>query len=69
MLEILLSNIELKNKKLSFSMNFPSWRVGEIPIADSKSHSCLKWWGWQDLNLRPIGYEPTALTPELQPPI
>ena len=26
-----------------------------------------KWWGWQDLNLRPIGYEPTALTPELQP--
>ena len=25
------------------------------------------WWGWQDLNLRPIGYEPTALTPELHP--
>ena len=39
MLEILLSNIKLKNKKLSFSMNFPSWRVGEIPITDSKTQS------------------------------
>jgi hypothetical protein len=27
----------------------------------------LFWWGWQDLNLRPIGYEPTALTTELHP--
>lgn len=26
-----------------------------------------KWWGWLDLNQRPIGYEPTALTTELQP--
>ena len=25
------------------------------------------WWGWQELNLRPIGYEPTALTAELHP--
>lgn len=25
------------------------------------------WWGGQDLNLRPIGYEPTALTTELPP--
>ena len=25
------------------------------------------WWGWEELNLRPIGYEPTALTTELQP--
>ena len=27
------------------------------------------WWGWPDLNLRPIGYEPTALTTELHPHI
>jgi hypothetical protein len=27
----------------------------------------LKWWGCQDLNLGPIGYEPTALTTELHP--
>lgn len=25
------------------------------------------WWGWLDLNQRPIGYEPTALTTELHP--
>jgi hypothetical protein len=27
------------------------------------------WWGWQDLNLRPSGYEPPALTTELHPHI
>ena len=26
----------------------------------------IYWWAWLDLNQRPIGYEPTALTPELQ---
>ncbi len=26
------------------------------------------WWGWKGLNLRPTGYEPAALTTELQPP-
>jgi hypothetical protein len=25
------------------------------------------WWGEKELNLRPIGYEPTALTTELPP--
>lgn len=25
------------------------------------------WWGRLDLNQRPIGYEPTALTTELRP--
>ncbi len=25
------------------------------------------WWGWLGSNQRPIGYEPTALTPELHP--
>ncbi len=25
-----------------------------------------KWWAWLGLNQRPIGYEPTALTTELQ---
>ncbi len=27
------------------------------------------WWGRLDLNQRPIGYEPTALTTELRPRI
>lgn len=26
----------------------------------------IRWWAWLELNQRPIGYEPTALTPELQ---
>ena len=51
------ADIELKNKKLSFSMNFPSWRVEEIPITDSKTHSCPNWWGWEDLNHRPRHYQ------------
>lgn len=25
------------------------------------------WWGWKELNLRPTGYEPAALTTELHP--
>ena len=25
-------------------MNFPSWRVGEIPITDSKTQSYPAWW-------------------------
>ena len=57
MLEILLSNIELKNKKLSFSMNFPNPPTGEIPITDSKTHSCPNWWDWEDLNHRPRHYQ------------
>ncbi len=27
----------------------------------------MMWWGWLDLNQRPISYEPTALTTELHP--
>lgn len=25
------------------------------------------WWGWKELNFLPSGYEPPALTDELQP--
>jgi hypothetical protein len=28
----------------------------------------LDWWAWQDSNLQPSGYEPLALTIELQAP-
>ena len=56
-LEILLSNIELKNKKLSFSLNFPSWRVGKIQACGSKIANCPAWWGWEDLNHRPRHYQ------------
>ncbi len=30
------------------------------------TYTSVKWWAWLELNQRPIGYEPTALTPELQ---
>ena len=53
MLEILLSNLELKNKKLSFSMNFPSWRVGIIPNTSTNVHFCPNWW-WTAHNLQTL---------------
>ena len=37
MLEILLSNLKLKNKNLSFALNCPCWGAGEIQLAVSKS--------------------------------
>ena len=43
MLEILLSNLKLKNKKLSFSLNFPSWGFGEIKKDVAKLSECSKW--------------------------
>jgi hypothetical protein len=30
-------------------------------------HSAYDWWGWMELNHLPSGYEPPALTDELQP--
>ena len=36
MLEILLSNLKLENKNLSFSLNFPCWGAGEIQLLNSK---------------------------------
>ena len=43
MLEILLSNLKLKNKKLSFSMNFPCWGAGEIQPGASKNLKHNTW--------------------------
>ncbi len=37
MMEILLSNLKLKNKNLSFALNLPCWGTGEIQLAVSKS--------------------------------
>ena len=69
MLGFIFSNLELKDKRLYFSWNLPCWAVRQIPPVTSKSQKHPVWWGWRDLNLRPIGYEPTALTTELQPHI
>ena len=72
----------LKNKCMSFYLCFSekSWLI--LWVINSKSKLFLKffyflyllpissrflyWWAWLELNQRPIGYEPTALTPELQ---
>lgn len=31
-----------------------------------RGKECVTWWAWEDSNLQPIDYEPTALTIELQ---
>ncbi len=43
MLEILLSNIKLKNKKLTFSLNFPCWGAGKIQLDDSEKQKTNNW--------------------------
>ena len=37
MLEILLSNLQLKDKNLTFNLNLPCWGAGKIQFAVSKS--------------------------------
>ena len=53
MLEILLSNIKLKNKKLSFRLNFPCWGAGEIQLAELKARNRSIWYSRRDSNPRP----------------
>ena len=50
MLEILLSNLKLKNKNLSFAMNFPCRGAGEIQPYASKNQNCPTWGAIWDLN-------------------
>ena len=49
-LEILLSNIELKNKRLTFSLNFPCWGSGEIGHITSKNENRSLWRAIWDSN-------------------
>ena len=37
-----------------------------LPYLHKNLFLLFLWWAWLELNQRPIGYEPTALTPELQ---
>ena len=37
MLEILLSNLKLKDKDLTFDLNFPCWGAGKLQFAASKA--------------------------------
>ncbi len=37
------------------------------PFQQPRQAWFLKWWGWKELNFRPTGYEPAALTTELHP--
>ena len=55
MLEILLSNIKLKNKKLSFRLNFPCWGAGEIQTITPKDRKISFWYSGRDSNPRPVG--------------
>ena len=48
MLEILLSNLKLKNKNLTFALNFPCWGAGKIQFATSKSSIDSSGEGFED---------------------
>ena len=55
MLEILLSNLELKNKNLTFAPNFPCWRSGKFCLSETKNSKMPVWYSGRDSNPRPAG--------------
>ena len=53
--------------ELHFSVSFFYFGDAMFELRPLIHGKCLKeWWAWLELNQRPIGYEPTALTSELQ---
>jgi len=63
-----VKSIPSGNLSLRTLMRLQSYPCGAVQILPGTmlSGKQQNWWPRQDLNLRPTGYEPAALTPELQ---
>ena len=69
LLEYVLSNIELKDKKLSYILNDPFRTVVETKKKSLAAHNSNIWCGLGDSNSWPLPWQGSALTTELNPHI
>ena len=69
LLEYVLSNIELKDKKLSYILNDPFRTIVEAKKKSLSAHNSNIWCGLRDSNSRPLPWQGSALTTELNPRI
>ena len=67
LLEYVLSNIELKDKKLSYILNDPFRTVVETKKKSLSAHNSNIWCGYRDSNPGPLPWQGSALTTELHP--
>ena len=67
LLEYVLSNIELKDKKLSYILNDPFKTIVEAKKKSLSAHNSNIWCGLGDSNSWPLPWQGSALTTELNP--
>src|SRR3990170_5891884 len=51
-----------KNIELYFVVCKTEWLVSVVVVVVSSEHFALGWWAGRDLDSRPFGYQPNALT-------
>lgn len=61
LLGYVLSNIELNDKKLSYSLNDPFKTIVEVKKEDPSRSNYEIWCGWRDSNPRPHPWQGCAL--------
>ena len=69
LLEYVLSNIELKDKQLSYILNDPFKSVVEAKKKTLAGHNSNIWCGYRDSNPGPLPWQGSALSAELHPQI
>ena len=67
LLEYVLSNIELKDKKLSYMFNEPFRTIIETKKKSLTGSKSNIWCGYRDSNPGPLPWQGSALTAELHP--
>lgn len=67
LLEYLLSNIELRDKKLSYVLNDPFRAIVEAKKKSPNGSESNLWCGYRDSNPGPLPWQGSALSAELHP--
>ena len=65
----LVSNLQLNDKKLSFTVNYPFNKVIEAKEKSQNDSDSSLWCGYRDSNSGPLPWQGSALTTELHPRI